>query len=168
MILYRIASVLHRYSIDVVSIHIARPWRRGGRCLTFLTFLTIFDHFFYIHPCFYCFVCHFQTHATVALLGLFCYVGGSRARDRRNMRELVFTSTPIMSLVLRTYFVVAYWILKWKNRFFTPLTHTNTHNHVSLWKSHTKDQGKQGRIHGNPSRMPVDRRRIWGHMGQEQ
>ena len=39
-----IVSISYRNCIDIVSIHIARP-----------------------------FVCHFQTHATVALLGLFCF-----------------------------------------------------------------------------------------------
>ena len=45
IVLYRIdiVSILYRYCIDIVSIHIARPWRVGG---TFLTFLTIFDHVF--------------------------------------------------------------------------------------------------------------------------
>ena len=34
-------SILYRYCIDIVSIHIARPCRREGT----LTFLTVIDHF---------------------------------------------------------------------------------------------------------------------------
>ena len=41
-----IVSISYHYCIGIVSIHIARPWGRNS------------------------FVCHFQTHATVALLGL--------------------------------------------------------------------------------------------------
>ena len=46
---YCIVSILYRYCIDIVSIHIAQPWEEE------------------------LFVCHFETHATVALLGLFIF-----------------------------------------------------------------------------------------------
>ena len=43
MILFRIVSILYKYCIDIVSIHIARPWRGGKTSYTFWTFLTIFS-----------------------------------------------------------------------------------------------------------------------------